>query len=144
MVVELVLQTTRVLLVVAGVGVFAHYLLMANFMQRAPWWVKSMALPVATFGGVGMVFCGVTGSFLGGAMASTVAMSAVIAINLAAWSNGAHVSVLFERQAQARDLAKVRGLMREFRHEVEEISDLLTDSGLQELAESERRAKDRA
>lgn len=141
--IQIILQMTSVLLVVAGVGVAVHYHLMASFMQRAPLWVKYVALPISTFGGVGMIFCGITGSYLGGAMASTIAMTSVVAINLAAWSNGAHVSVLFERQAQQRDLLKVKGLMREFRHGVEEVRDLLTDSGLQELAESERRAKER-
>lgn len=141
--IQLILQMTSVLLVVAGVGVAVHYHLMASFMQRAPLWVKYVALPVSTFGGVGMIFCGITSSYLGGAMASAVAITSVVAINLAAWSNGAHVSVLFERQAQQRDLLKVKGLMREFRTGVEEVRDLLTDSGLQELAESERRAKER-
>lgn len=144
MIVELVLDLNRLLLVLAGAGVAVHYHLMASFMRRAPWWVKYLALPVSTFGGVGMVFCGVTGAYLGGALASTVAMASVVVINLAAWANGAHVSVLFERQAQQRDLLKVKGLMREFREGVEDVRDLLTDSGLQKLAESERRAKERS
>lgn len=142
--IEFILSLTSGLLVVSGVGVAVHYHLMASFMRRAPLWVKYFALPVATFGGVGMVFCGISGSYLGGAMAATVAMASVVAINLAAWSNGAHVSVLFERQAQERDLLKVKGLMREFREEVEDVRDLLTDSGLQELVEHERRAREHA
>ena len=141
---EVVLMLARVLLVVAGVGVAVHYHLMANFMRRSPHWVKVLALPLASAGGVGMIFCGAYGSLLGGVLAATAAMCAVVAINLAAWSNGAHISVLFEQQAQARDLAKVRGLMKEFRQDVQEIGDILTPSGWQEVAAAEERAKDRA
>jgi hypothetical protein len=141
---EIVLIVSRILLVVAGVGVAVHYHLMANFMQRSPHWVKAIALPLATAGGVGMIFCGAYEALLGGVLASGIAMCAVVAINLAAWHNGAHVAVLFEKQAQDKDLAKMRGLMKEYRREVEEIGDILTPSGWQEFEASNQRNKERA
>lgn len=133
----------RLLLLASGFGVAVHYHLMANFMQRAPAWVKAVALPLATAGGVGMIVCAASASILGGVLSSGVAMCAVVSINLGAWANGAHVSALFERQAQERDLSKVRGLMNEFRRDVEDVADLLTPSGWNELEASNERAASR-
>lgn len=90
----------RGLILAAGIGVFVHYFLMANFMQRAPHLVRAVLLPLSTFGGVGMFICGLTGNMLGGLLSSGLAVSAVIAVNLAAWSVGSHVSSAFEERAR--------------------------------------------
>lgn len=92
----------RLFLFVTGVLIAGHYLLMANFMQRAPHFVKAVALPVLTASGVGMVACAFSGALSMGLIFGSLAAGFMVAVNVAAWSAGAYVSEQFDRAAEVR------------------------------------------
>lgn len=92
----------RVFLFLAGALIAGHYLLMANFMRRAPHAVKAVALPVLTASGVGMAACAFSGAVHMGLLFGTLAAGLMVAVNLAAWVAGAYVSDQFERAAEVR------------------------------------------
>ena len=102
---------TRVLLVVAGAGVSVHFFLIANFLQRAPHWLRLVVLPAAVAGGVGMVFCGITGRCDAGALlAASLATAAIVTIDLANWVRGYSVSAAYDA-ALAGELRDVRRIL---------------------------------
>ena len=93
----------RVFLFLAGALIAGHYLLMANFMQRAPHSIKALALPALTASGVGMAACAFSGAVHMGLIFGTVASGLMVFVNLAAWAAGAYVSEQFERAAEVRE-----------------------------------------
>ena len=89
-------------LVVFGVTVATHYHAMANFMRRAPHFVKLLLLPLITGAGVGMAYCGWVGSNFQGALFGTLCAGSMTVVNLAAWRSGAYVSDKFDKAARLR------------------------------------------
>ncbi len=92
----------RFALMLAGVGAGGHYFLMTNFIVTAPHWMRILALPGAVGPAVGMVVCGVVGAVDAGLMFSLVANVAMVAIQLEAWREGAHVSEQLAKAAHFR------------------------------------------
>lgn len=84
-------------LVVAGLAVAVHYHCMANFITKAPHWVRGVVLPVLTAAGVGMVWAGLSGNVPTGALFALLAAGLMPAVHLAAWAAGAYVAEQFER-----------------------------------------------
>lgn len=125
----------RVFLFIAGAAIAGHYLLMANFMQRAPHSVKAVALPALTASGVGMAACAFSGAVHMGLLFGTLASGLMVFVNLAAWAAGAYVSEQFERAAEVREQIRREGwaFVRKF--------DQFTD--VASLAESHQREKER-
>jgi hypothetical protein len=99
----------RVLLFVGGLAIAVHYLLMANFMARAPHSIKAIALPAITASGVGMAACALSGALHMGLLFGTLAAGVMVGVNLAAWAAGAYVSNQFQRAAEVRDQIKRDG-----------------------------------
>jgi len=93
----------RVVLFGSGVAIAAHYMLMANFMKRAPHAIKAVALPAITASGVGMAVCSVIGEVHLGLIGGTIAAWLMVFVNLSAWAAGAYVSDKFEKAAQIRE-----------------------------------------
>lgn len=147
-------QAARLLMLVAGLGIAAHYHLMANFITRAPHFVRAVLLPVATAGGVGMIACAATGNLIGGLVATEIAVSAVILVNLAAWDAGMHASAAFEAAAKAADehMHRTRQMVRVIADSADGVGkglDLLdlpivTPNGWLEVDASDQRAAERA
>ncbi len=92
----------RLWLFCTGVLVAGHYHAMANFMGRAPHFVKALALPSVTGAGVGMVVCAAMGATLQGALFGALAAGLMAIVNLAAWATGAYVSDQFEKADRMR------------------------------------------
>lgn len=99
----------RVLLFIGGSAIAAHYLLMANYMRRAPHSVKALALPALTASGVGMAVCAASGAVNMGLIFGTLASALMVFVNLAAWAAGAYVSAQFERAAEVREQIRREG-----------------------------------
>lgn len=143
-------QVARLLMLAAGFGIAAHYHLMANFITRAPHFVRAFLLPVATAGGVGMIACAVTGNLLGGLLASEIAVSAVILVNLAAWDAGMHASAAFEAAARAADkhMGRTRQMVRAMASDADGVGNgldfrelpVITPNGWREIDASDQRA----
>jgi hypothetical protein len=106
----------RVWLLVTGLLVAGHYHCMANYIKKAPHFVRALALPAITGAGVGMAVCALWGSTLQGAMFGAAAAGLMAIINLAAWGAGAYVSEQLERAAEVREQINRDGwaFVREF------------------------------
>ena len=106
----------RVWLLVTGLLVAGHYHCMANYIKRAPHFVRALALPAITGAGVGMAVCALMGSTMQGAMFGAAAAGLMAVINLAAWGAGAYVSEQLERAAEVREQINRHGwpLVRDF------------------------------
>ena len=91
----------RAVLVVCGLFVAVHFHFMANFITRAPWFVRFVSLPGVQFSGTGMMFCGILGDVGLGLLLSLSALSFGSTIQYAAWSAGAYVAQQFEMAARA-------------------------------------------
>ena len=89
------------LLFFCGLGVAAHYHLIANFLTIAPFWIRWLSALTAGMG-FGMMFCALTGSIHYGLALGLVANAGMILIQLAAWRAGAHISDAFARSAYFR------------------------------------------
>jgi cytochrome c oxidase assembly factor CtaG len=87
-------------LFVVGLGVVVHYQLISNFITAAPHWIKAVALPLCTGGGIGMIACALSGAVLVGLGFALWSCAAVMAVQLEAWREGVHVSEQFAKAAQ--------------------------------------------
>lgn len=86
----------------AGLAVTLHYMWMANYITRAPHYVRALLLPMTTGAGVGLIVASISGDTHWAAIFSTAACGSMAALQVAAWAAGAHVSKEFERLHQAR------------------------------------------
>lgn len=102
---DMYLIATCFLLVVSGLLVTIHYQFVSNFLTKAPKWIP-IALALTTASGIGMVICGITSNWLYGLFFSLSANTGMIAIQLAAWHSGAHISKEFARAAHYRQNRK--------------------------------------
>ncbi len=139
---------TRFLLALAGVGVYVHYFLMANFIRRAPHLVRALCLPLAAGGAAGMIYCAVADNMIGAAQASAVAVSGVVCVSLIAFSQGLSMSDVFDRAASAhwQRTNQIMARIREYADGValpvdSEGRPIVTERGLAELEASRERAK---
>jgi hypothetical protein len=91
--------------------------------------------------GAFLIGCAVVGSIDLGLIAMAFSSLPMLALLMVVWGSGGHVSEVFERQAQARDLERTRHYYREAAAGVDLVTDgLVTDSGLAELQAAEHRA----
>lgn len=139
---ELLIILARVFLGVVGVVMLAHFVAMAGYLKRSP----RVVLPVlGALAGVGMYLLG---SGLNGALYPALYVaggcSAVVALYLIAWAEGAHVSETFEQRASERDMQRMRLSLNDAMHGAEFLRDRTpSDSGLQALQTAERREQRR-
>jgi hypothetical protein len=133
-------QTARALMLLAGVVMVLHFVAMAGYMKRGPR-VRFVLLPVLVGAGAFLIGCAVVGSIDLGLIAMAFSSLPMLALLMVVWGSGGHVSEVFERQAQARDLERTRHYYREAAAGVDLVTDgLVTDSGLAELQAAEHRA----
>lgn len=130
----------RAVLIVAGVAMFSHFVLMNNFIRRAPRLVKYLAIPALAGVGVYLIGCGLRGYVEPGLRAMALASLVMLALYLSVWASGGHVSEVFEQRARARDLDRMHHYVREAVAGYEFVAeDIVTDSGMQELQQATRR-----
>ena len=131
---------SRAVLAVSGVVMFTHFVLMNNFIRRAPRLVRYVAIPALAAAGVYLIGCGLRGYIEPGLRALAVSALMMMGLYLAVWSHGGHVSEVFEQRARARDLDRMHHYVREAVNGYEFVTeDIVTDSGMQELQEATRR-----
>jgi hypothetical protein len=97
---DLIEGLLRAGLFLVGLGVVIHYQLISNFITAAPHWIKALALPLCTGGGIGMIYCAFNGAVLPGLGFALWSCAAVMAVQLEAWREGVHVSEQFAKAAQ--------------------------------------------
>jgi hypothetical protein len=100
----------RVALFVFGILISGHYLLIANYIKRAPHLIKIFALPATAASGVGMAVCGASGDINLGAHFALAASVSMIIVNVSAWLAGAYISEQFEKAARVREQIHRDGL----------------------------------
>lgn len=139
---------TRWLLGFAGLGVYVHYFLMANFLRSAPHLVRAICLPTAAGGAAGMIVCAITDNMLGAAQSSSVAVSGVVCVSLAAFNQGLSMSDVFDRAASAhwqrtnQIMARIRAYTDGIEFPVDSMGrPIVTERGLAEYEASRRRAQ---
>lgn len=93
----------RFWLILVGLLVAGHYHCMANFLTKAPAWVKLMA-GLTTAAGTGMVFCGVTGDIGKGALFAMGSTGPMTAIALGTFGAGAYISDQFRKAALIKQM----------------------------------------
>lgn len=143
--IELLTDAVRVALVVGGAASAVHYWLMCNFVTKAPHWVKLVALAPSVGGGVVMFFAGLLNSLYVGMVAAPFVVCSIVAVNLAAFQAGAHVSELLRQQAELREQRRqaYNSFQRELTIPVEELADIIKPSGIGEVVKMERRERER-
>ena len=136
----------RVAAFLAGLWTAMHYFLGANALMKAPHWVKLILFPSLVMNGVGICFAAVVH---GSGMVFLLAAPLVVLLSIkdfCVWRAGAFMSTVFDRQARMKE--RIRQAYNVYRSDLttpwENVSDLVTPSGLQELSESETRTKERA
>lgn len=131
----------RVLAFVIGFWKAGHYFVGANQLKKAPHWVKTVLFPSLVAGHIGMCFAAVMyGS--GVVMLVGAALWVLLSIkDFFIWRAGAYMSDVLDRQQsmkeqlrQAYNLHK-DGILTPW----ENVKDLVTPSGFNEMAEAEQR-----
>lgn len=125
---------------VSGVVMFLHFVAMAGYSGRGPWF-RFALLPVLVGFGLAIALCGLAGLVDLGARVMALSVAPLLALYLAVWGMGSHVSEIFEQRARERDLQRARYYYGEAAAGVESLGPpILTDSGLIALQEAEERA----
>jgi hypothetical protein len=133
-------QAARALMLLVGVVMVLHFVAMAGYMKRGPR-VRLVLLPVLVGAGVFLIGCALMGFTDAGLIAMALSSLPMLALLMTVWGSGGHVSEVFERRAQARDMERMRHYYREAAAGVDLVTDgLVTDSGLAELQAAEHRA----
>lgn len=136
----------RVVAFFAGMWTAGHYFLGANALMKAPHWVKLILFPSLVMNGVGICFASVV---YGSGMVFLLAAPLVVLLSVkdfCVWRAGAFMSTVFDRQQRMKE--RMRQAYNIYRSDLtvpwETVADLVTPSGFEELAESERRTKEHA
>ena len=136
----------RVVAFLAGLWTAMHYFLGANALLKAPHWVKLILFPSLVMNGVGVCFASVV---YGSGMVFLLAAPLVILLSIkdfCVWRAGAFMSTVFDRQQRLKE--RMRQAYNHYRVDLtvpyENVADLLTPSGLDELSDSERRSREHA
>jgi hypothetical protein len=124
-------------LIVFGALVAGHYHCTANFITKAPLWVKIMTALV-TAAGTGMIFCGLVGDIGHGALFALFATGPMVAVQLGALQAGVSISEQFRVAA----LIKQMGwrFVRD-QQAMAEVARLAADSDYSRLAENEQKSR---
>lgn len=124
----------KLYLIASGLLVAVHTFLMANYTTAAPWYFKPLLL-VCVF--LGMLTA--AGGFLDvgmGMYACAATLGPLIAVQLIAWAHGAEVSEQVKKKAMEKERRRIHEfnrLKRELFDPVDDLSDLLTESGKKEV-----------
>jgi len=139
-------MAVRVAAFVFGLWNAGHYFLGAVALKKAAPWEKLILFPTLTMLGVGLCFAAV---FKGSGMVFLVSFPMVIALSIkdgVIWKAGAYMSEVLDRRQRMKE--SERQAFNRYRADLttpwESVADLVTPSGLDELSESERRAKEHA
>lgn len=135
----------RAALFLTGMWVAGHHFMAANALKRAPHLVKLVLMPATVVSGIGMCW---GAWFMSSGVAMLWCIPAVMCMSVTeflVWRAGAFISTAFEQQAKMKQ--ELRQAYNRYRADLmtpwESVSDLVTPSGAQELAESDKRAKER-
>lgn len=122
-----------------------HYFAGAVALNKAPHWVKSILFPSLVAGNVGLCLAAV---LYGSGMVAVVAMPlyALVSIkDFVIWRAGAYMSEVLDRHQRIKELD--RQAFNRYRSDLttpwESVADLVTPSGFEEMADSDKRAKER-
>lgn len=128
---ELMIWIFRAVLVVGGLWIAGHYHCMANYVTKAPHFIKGLMLPLVTASGVGMAICGAVGNVYIGAVFGTSAAVSMSIVSFAVWRSGVYVSKQLARAYEVR--RRQNAFFRQWVSQGAELGDILTDEGQQEL-----------
>lgn len=129
-----------------GLWTAMHHFLASNALLRAPHWVKLLLLPSIVVNGVAICFASIVN---GSGVAILLSAPLVVVLSIkdfVLWRSGAFISTTLDRQEQLK--TDIRQAYNRYRTDLttpwESVADLVTPSGLDELHESDRRAKEHA
>ena len=128
---ELMIWIFRAVLVIGGLWIAGHHHCVANYITKAPHFIKALMLPMVTASGVGMAICGVMGNVYIGAVFGTVAAVTMSIVSFSVWRSGVYVSKQFARAYEVR--RRQNAFFRQWVSEGAELGDILTDEGQQEI-----------
>lgn len=128
---ELMIWTLRAVLVIGGLWIAGHHHCVANYITKAPHFIKALMLPAVTASGVGMAVCGAMGNVYIGAVFGTVAAVTMSIVSFAVWRSGVYVSKQLARAYEVR--RRQNAFFRQWVLQGTELGDILTDEGQQEL-----------
>lgn len=128
---ELMIWTLRAVLVIGGLWIAGHHHCVANYITKAPHFIKALMLPAVTASGVGMAICGVMGNLYIGAVFGTVAAVTMSIVSFAVWRSGVYVSKQLARAYEVR--RRQNAFFLQWVSQGAELGDILTDEGQQEL-----------
>lgn len=133
----------RAALFLTGMWVAGHHFMAANALKRAPHLVKLVLMPATVVSGIGMCW---GAWFMSSGVAMLWCIPAVMCMSVTeflVWRAGAFISSAFEQQAEMKE--QMRQHWNRFRYDLTlPAQEILTDSGKREVADSDKRAKERA
>lgn len=128
---ELMIWALRVVLVIGGLWIAGHHHCVANYITKAPHFIKALMLPAVTASGVGMAVCGAMGNLYVGALFGTLAAVTMSIVSYVVWRSGMYVS---KQLARAYDVRRMQNAyFRQWVSQGAELGDILTDEGHQEI-----------
>lgn len=128
---ELMIWALRVVLVIGGLWIAGHHHCVANYITKAPHFIKGLMLPLVTASGVGMAVCGAMGNLYIGAVFGTVAAVTMSIVSSAVWRSGMYLSKQLARAYEVR--RRQNAFFRQWVSQGAELGDILTDEGQQEM-----------
>lgn len=130
MVNELMIWAFRALLLVGGLWIAGHHHCMANYITKAPHFVKGLLLPAITGSGVGMAICGLMGNVWVGAVFGTASAVLMSVVSFAVWRSGLYVSRQLARAYDVR--RRHKAIINDIVARGTDMADILTESGEEE------------
>lgn len=128
---ELMIWALRVVLVIGGLWIAGHHHCVANYITKAPHFIKALMLPAVTASGVGMAVCGLMGNLYVGALFGTLAAVTMSIVSFSVWRSGVYISNQLARAYEVR--RRQNAYFRQWVSQGEELGDILTDEGQQEM-----------
>jgi cytochrome c oxidase assembly factor CtaG len=98
---------TQAMMIVCGLAVSIHYFLVANFVTKAPKWVKIIVLPMCVGAGLGMVYCAIKSRTDVGLFFSLWGLTSVMVVHLEAWRRGYCISRQFSKTYKPKAINEI-------------------------------------
>lgn len=127
---ELLIWGFRALLLIGGLWIAGHHHCMANYVTKAPHYVKALLLPAITASGVGMAICAVMGNVWVGAVFGTMSAVLMSIVSFTVWRSGLYVSRQLARAYDVR--RRHKAIINDIVARGTDMADILTVDGEEE------------
>ena len=127
---ELMIWMFRAVLVIGGLWIAGHHHCVANYITKAPHFIKALMLPAVTASGVGMAVCGAVGNVYVGAVFGTSAAVAMSIVSFSVWRSGLYVSRQLARAYDVR--RRHKAIINDIVARGTDMADILTMEGEEE------------